>query len=404
MPRAGAVRDAGDGEFVAHRCAWGAALTALALLLLIAVLPATVDAFGRLLLTVKARSWRFAEAGAEQPRHWLVIVPARAEGESVEGTLRSILAGSAARPPSVVLLLDGPDPVAEACARRLGVEVVVKPSGGPTKAAALAWVAAGLAEKIGAADAVLFVDVGSRLEENFFERLAWPADADAVQAFLAGRGRSVGEAAAHSELLAQHREDQGRERLGWAVRLRGTGTALRPQVLLGELGRLRSTVEDFEISLLLAAGGYRVRLGPPSPVVLDDKPETVGAAARQRARWFAGRFSLLVLQPRAWLHLILRSPFEGAAFLVELFSRPLTLTIPARVLAAGVVLLEGARTPAIAGASVVLASAVLDAAWGMAGMRRSSWGAAVKLAAAWVAAVVVLPRAFFGWVRARPRR
>lgn len=404
MPRAGAIRDAGDGEFVAHRCAWGAALTALALLVFLAVLPATVDAFVRLLLTVRARSWRFAEAGAERPRRWLVIVPARAEGEMVAATLRSVTAGSAANPPTVVLLLDGPDPAAAACAERLGVEVVVKPGRGPTKAAALAWVAAGLEEKILQADAVLLVDVGSRLEENFFERFAWPRDTDAVQAFLAGRGHSVGEAAARSELLAQHCEDQGRERLGWAVRLRGTGTALRPQVLLAELGRLRSTVEDFEVSLLLAARGYRVRLGPTSPVVLDDKPETVGAAARQRTRWFAGRFSLLVLQPRAWLRLLVRSPLEGLAFLVELFSRPLTLTIPARVLAAAVVLLQGARTPAIAAATVVMTSAVLDAAWGMAGMRLGSWGAVVKLAAAWVAAVIMLPRALFGWMRVRPPR
>lgn len=378
-------------------------MTALALLGFLAVVPATIDAFVRLLLTIQARSWRFAGAGAQPLRRWLVIVPARAEGESVEATLRSVLAGGPAHPPAVVLLLDGPDPVAAECAARLGVEVVVKPSGGPNKAAALAWMAAGLAEKLRAADAVLFVDVGSRLEEGFFERFVWPADADAVQSFLAGRGCSVGEAAARSELLAQHREDQGRERLGWAVRLRGTGTALRPHVALAELGRLHSTVEDFEMSLLLAAGGYRVRLGPSSPLVWDDKPETIGAAARQRTRWFAGRFSLLVVQPRAWLRLLRRSPGQGAAFLVELFSRPLTLTMPVRLLAAAAVLTLAADAATVAAAAVVLTSVVLDAAWGVAGMRRSGWSAALKLAAAWIAAVVMLPRALFGWLRVRPR-
>lgn len=398
------VRDAGDGQVVAHRRARGAALKALALLVFLVVAPATIDACIRLLLTIRARSWRFAGAGAAPPRRWLVIVPARAEGASVEPTLRSVLAGSPAHPPAVVLLLDGPDSVAAECAARLGVEVVVKPSGGPTKAAVLAWIAAGLQEKIRAAEAVLFVDVGSRLEEGFFERFVWPADADAVQAFLAGRGRSVGEAAARSELLAQHREDQGRERLGWAVRLRGTGTVLRPPVALAELGRLRSTVEDFEMSLLLAAGGYRVRLGPSSPLVWDDKPETISAAARQRTRWFAGRFSLLVVQPRAWLRLLRRSPGQGAAFLVELFSRPLTLTMPVRLLAAAAVLTLAADAATVAAAAVVLASVVLDAAWAAAGMRRSGWSAAFKLAAAWITAVVMLPRALFGWLRVRPRQ
>jgi len=379
-------------------------VTVLALLLVLAVLPATVDAFGRWLLTLKARSWRFNEAGAERPRRWLVIVPARAEGESVEATLRSIHAAGGEIPPQVVLLLDGPDPVAAACAQRLKVQVVVKPHGGPTKGAALAWAAESLAEQIRAADAVLFVDVGSRLEEGFFERFAWPADADAVQAFLAGRGRSVGEAAARSELLAQHREDAGRERLGWAVRVRGTGTALRPAVALAELGQLRSTVEDFELSLRLAAGGYRVRLGPPSPVVWDDKPETVGAAARQRARWFAGRYSLLVLQPRAWLRLLLRSPFQAGEFLAELGSRPLTLTILARLLVAAALPLLAPGAPALALAGWITGSAVLDVAWGMAGTRRCFWGVALQLAAAWVAALAMLPRALVGWMRVRPRR
>lgn len=376
----------------------------MTLLVCLAVLPATFDAFVRLFLTRKARGWRFAAAQADLPRRWLVIVPARGEGREVEATLRSVLAGATGAPPEVVLLLDGPDPAAAACAERLGVEVVVKPSGGPTKAAALAWVASHLEAKIRAADAIMFLDVGSRLEAGFFDRFPWPADAHAVQAFLAGRGRSVGEAAALSELLAQHREDCGRERLGWAVRLRGTGTALRPHVLLAELERLRSSVEDFELSLLLAAGGYTVRLGPTSPVVLDDKPETIGAAARQRSRWFAGRFSLLALQPTAWLRLLWRSPLEGVAFVVELFSRPLTLTIPARLLAAAVLLLHRAAPPAVVLAGVVTASAALDVAWGVAGMRGSSWGAVVKLAASWVAALVLLPRSLFGWLRVRGHR
>ncbi|MEP0773643.1 MAG: glycosyltransferase family 2 protein [Acidobacteriota bacterium] len=378
-------------------------MSVLAWLLVLAVLPATLDAFIRLLLTIKARAWLFGSRGAVVPRRWLVLVPARAEGENVEATLRSVVTSAAGDSVSAVLLLDGPDPAAAACARRLGVEVVVKPAPGPSKAMALVWAAATLEERIRQADAVLLVDVGSRLEEGFFARFAWPAGADAVQAFLCGRGRSVGEAAARSELLAQHREDRGRERLGWAVRLRGTGTAMRPAVALAVLGRLRSAVEDFEMSLLLAAEGYRLQLGPPSPVVLDDKPETVGAAARQRSRWFAGRFSLLYLQPGAWLRLIWRSPLEGSAFLVELFSRPLTLTVPAR-LGAVAALAWAAGPLALAAGTVLVASAALDVIWVMAGTRRGSWGAAARLGVAWVAALLMLPRTFFGWTRVRPRR
>lgn len=375
----------------------------LAFALAVALLPATLDAFVRLLLWWYARRWRFAPQGSEVIRRWVVIVPARAEGEAVHATLRSALARSGTSNSLVVLLLDGADTRAAAAAPA-GVRVLVKPNGGPTKAAALAWAGEALREEILQAEAVLLVDVGSRLDTGFFERFAWPVGADAVQAFLAGKGGSVGAAAALSERLAQHREDQGRERLGWRVRLRGTGTAMRPQVFLQVVGRLRSAVEDFELSMLLAADGYRLRLGPPSSMVVDDKPATVGAAARQRARWFAGRLSLLALQPLAWLQLLRRSPLEGVAFFLEIFGRPLTLSVPAR-LVVGLALLGWSAPPVgVALGTVTLASAVLDVVWGLRGMRRDSWGAVFKLAAAWVAALALLPRALFGWTRVRPRR
>jgi cellulose synthase/poly-beta-1,6-N-acetylglucosamine synthase-like glycosyltransferase len=373
--------------------------------LLVAALPAALDAVLRLVLSAASRRWRFQADERLLPHRWLVLVPSRGEGAAVEATLRSLVSASAGREIRVVLVLDGDDSEAAEVGRSLGVTVATKPVAGPSKAAALRWVATTLAGMVTDSDAVLLLDVGSQVSPGFFEAFAWPRGADAVQAFLKGGGTAVGAAAAHSERVAQRREDRGRQVLGWRVRLRGTGMAMSPAVFLHVVPRLRSTVEDLEISLLLAADGRTLCLAPAEAVVMDEKPATVAGAARQRTRWFAGRFSLLWLQRTALWRLASSRPVEGCAFLVELFSRPLTLTIPLRLLAAGALVFAAPATTlgAAVVAAVVALSTVTDTVWAATGNGFSP-GSAVRLAAAWVGALVLLPRAVAGWVRVRQPR
>lgn len=286
----------------------------------------------------------------------------------------------------VVLLLDGADPVAEAIGRASGARVLVKKPAGPTKAAALAWLAREHRDLIEAAGAILLLDVGSTLGPSFFEHFAWPDGADAVQTVLSGGAGG----AADSERQAQSYEDRGREAFSWNVRLRGTGSAFRARTFLELAPRLGTRVEDLEASLLLHRAV--IRLAPPKAIVFDEKPESVQSAALQRARWLVGRYELLVRRAPEFAKCVAHRPLEGLAWIAEIFGRPLSLSVPLRV-GVGVFLMSRGRTllgVAIAG------STAIDAALFF---RRTSPRAALQLAASWVVAAAMVPRALVRWTR-----
>lgn len=367
--------------------------------------PAVADSLVRLVLQAASNAWK-AASGAEvtPPRSWLVVVPAREEGEAAESTLASAALAARAHAARVVLVLDGPDPVAEAIARRHGVEVAVKTPSGPSKGAVLAWVAEHLRADLDAVDGVLFLDVGSTVPEDFFDRFTWPQGADGVQAFLAARGDGTAAGVALSERAAQAREDCGRQALGWSVRLRGTGMGLTPKAFLSVASRLRTNIEDLEASLLLTAAGARLVMAPREAAVADEKPATVGAAARQRSRWLAGRLLMFARQPGAIVRLLARRPLEGLAFILDLLGRPLSLTVLLRLAVIAVLGVGAARAwpaPAEAVAALIIAGSIVSDALLVGAGRRGSWRGAAQLVCAWIAALWLLPSAFVGWVRTR---
>ena len=380
-------------------------------LLLLLSLPWTLDtAFRAVLAWAARRGPRNGGLPAGVPgERVLVVVPARGEGSAVAPTLASVVE-NVREGVEALLLLDGSDPEAASAARRVGVDVLRKEPPGPSKAAALRWLTEHHGERLGTFDAVMILDVGSRLEPGFFREPLLPAPAAAAQAWLAGEGSGVADAISLSERAAQAWEDRGRQALGWSVRLRGTGSVFRPGILVELAPRLRTSIEDTEASLLLAARGERIVLTGPRAVLSDDKPSRVGEAARQRSRWLLGQVQLLVRQPGSLFRLLARRPAEGLAFAAELASRPLSLTGPLR-LAAGAALaadgLAGGRTLQAAAGSLVAASLLLDLAllrlatglpWS-----RLAVGSA-RLALSWVGAFLHLPRAAAGWVRTRRDR
>ncbi|HHQ47529.1 MAG TPA: hypothetical protein ENK19_01420, partial [Acidobacteria bacterium] len=176
--------------------------------------PPVTDAVVRAVLARAASRVGSRPVPERDVGRWLVVVPARGEGEAVEETLASIAAAADGAPLDTVLLLDGADGLAARMGERYGARVVVKDPPGPTKGAALAWLAEHRPELVEAADAILVLDVGSRLGKRFFERAAWPEGAGAVQAWLRGVGGGVGDAVSLSEALAQGVEDRGRQALG----------------------------------------------------------------------------------------------------------------------------------------------------------------------------------------------
>jgi cellulose synthase/poly-beta-1,6-N-acetylglucosamine synthase-like glycosyltransferase len=366
-------------------------------------LPSVADTLVRAVMAALARHFTSADGRPGDTLRWLVLVPSHFEGEAVAPTLRSVIAARGATSLRTVVLLDGPDPEAQAVCDLLGVETRTKQPAGPSKSAALGWAAEQLRSQLAETDAVLLLDVGSTLVPDFFTLLRWPAGAAGVQAFLAGRGEGAAAAAAYAERSAQRWDDRGRQTLGWAVRLRGTGTALTPAAFTQVVERLRTRVDDHEATLLLASAGERLVLGPPDAVVRDEKPASVRDAARQRARWLAGRYAVLLRQPGAVLRLIRRRPMEGLAFLIEILSRPFSLTAILRIAVAGVLFAAAWRTgafgPALV-AGVVLASVVADAAL-ILRVGGVPWPGIGRLVLAWIRALPLLPYAVFHWLGAR---
>jgi cellulose synthase/poly-beta-1,6-N-acetylglucosamine synthase-like glycosyltransferase len=361
---------------------------------------ASLDSIIRAALFVRSRSAGGAFRGGH-PRRWLVIVPARAEGARLRESMRSIAAAMRGRDDvTALLLLDGEDAEASAAARENGFATRVKTPAGPTKAAALAWLAREERALVESADAILIIDAGSRVDLDFFDAFVWPEDADAVQTHLRGvedrqsclsgqAGLPVPHALAVSENFAQTREDRGREAFGWNVRLRGTGTAFRPQTFLDVIPRLVTRIEDHEASLLLTAAGATIRLAPEQAIVYDEKPSTVDAAALQRARWLLGRYELLGRRAGTFAEIIARNPAEGVAALVEIFGRPLSLSVPLRLLAGAWAIRSGA--PILGGA--VAATTAIDIV--AHGVPRGTAG----VAASWLLALAYAPRALTRWLR-----
>jgi len=369
-------------------------------------LPPVADTAIRGIRAVAARRYQPAPGRPGGELRWLVLIPSHAEGDALIPTLRSVAAAAGAVAVQTIAVLDGPDAAAEAACQALGIEARTKEPAGPSKGAALAWAAEHLAAELAEVDAVLLLDVGSTVAPGFFSRFAWPAGAAGVQAVLAGHGEGAGAAAAYAERSAQQWDDRGREVLGWAVRLRGTGTVLTPEAFREVAHRLRTRVEDHEATLLLASENMRTVLGHPDAVVRDEKPASVGNAARQRARWLAGRYEILLRQPRAVVRLIRRRPVEGAAFVVEILSRPFSLTALLRFAVVAVLVAAAWRTGSVgawAMAGAVLASVAADAAL----IFRSGsvpWPGIVRLVLAWLGALPLLPRAVSRWLGARRRK
>ncbi len=342
-----------------------------------------------------------AETG-EPIRRVAVLVPARQEGERVGPTLRSVLAAADGTEVDLWVVLDGADPEAQRVAQALGARVLTKEPPGPGKGAVLRFAAVKLADRLRQSDAVMVLDVGSFLAPGFFRHLAWPPGVVALQARLQGAGYGPGEAACLSERLAQEGWDVGKQASGWSVRLRGTGTLFKPQVFLALAAQLRTQIEDTEASLLLQAQGARAAL-LPTAVVVDQKPQTLQQASRQRARWLAGQLQLLWCHRGTLLRLILRRPLEGLAWGTALLSRPLSLSSPARFLAgaalAALAWRRNAPLFALWGA-VVAGSAAGEAAWFLVRYPQAL-GSTLQLACAWLRAVLLLPRAFSRWLRGR---
>jgi len=295
------------------------------------------------------------EAG-RAPGKILAVIPARAEGARVgdlaEDLRREIEKESSSKVNSpagqqasaspclvdVLVLLDGPDPDAEARLARDGVHYLSKNIPGPTKGHALAFLAERIEQKLDSFDFILVFDADMRLPEGFFRDLRVPEGTEAFQLPVRPAG-APGPGAPRVEALslAEARlDDLARDVEGLPVRLRGKAMGFSPRAFrLGPAVATRTTAEDSEATLALLAKGVAVR-ALSGPFAFDEPTPATGAMARSRARWFGGHLKLLATGFGDLLRIAAKSPKGAFVLACDLWLRPRLFVLLALAILAAV--------------------------------------------------------------------
>jgi len=250
-------------------------------------------------------------------------ISSKAEETGASGGARP----AASAPPGgvdVLVLLDGPDPDAEARLNAGGVKYLSKEIPGPSKGHALAFLAERMGEKLNSYDFILVFDADMRLPEGFFCDLSVPEGTEVFQLPVHPSGAPAPGAPRVEalSLAAALADDLVRDRQGLPVRLRGKAMGFSPKAFrLGPAVATRTTAEDSEATLRLLAAGIRVRaLG--SPVAFDEPAPAAAAMARSRARWLGGHFKLLFTGVEDLLRLAGKAPKGAFVLACDLWLRP----------------------------------------------------------------------------------
>ena len=262
----------------------------------------------------------------------LILVPSHNDAECLKESLPRFRDMVRPGKDRLVVIADRCTDGTRELAASFGAAVVERADerGGPGKRGALLHA---LAEVKGeAAELVAVFDADSLPSANFLaeaEAASVPGET-ALQGYVdpVANRSLVSRLAAYSEIVSQKISDRFRERRGWGVPLRGTGMVLSRALLERGLSRCETFVEDLELTILLAAGGVRVRRLSAS--VRDPKPADTRGVIAQRARWLAGNASALVARRREIL--ALSRSAEGATLVLTLFCKPRSLFFSVRLL------------------------------------------------------------------------
>ncbi len=181
---------------------------------------------------------------------------------------------------------DGTARVAAAHAR-----VAERDDGDPGKGAAIQWLLDGA--PLGDDEALVVVDADNRVPPDALGRLADELDDghEVLQAYLDVAnpdGSPIATASALTYWAGNRMVQQARRRLGWPADLGGTGMVISAAALAGAGGFGGGLTEDTDLGVRLALAGHPV-VWVHDVRFRDEKPQDVGVAVRQRARWMAGK-------------------------------------------------------------------------------------------------------------------
>ncbi|HEX4215206.1 MAG TPA: glycosyltransferase family 2 protein [Candidatus Dormibacteraeota bacterium] len=278
----------------------------LAVVLLVAGLPAAAGVCHLLLLVIASRLDRQPAPQGTPRSRLLVLVPAHNEAAIIASCVSGLLAQ---RYPEdlrrVVVIADNCEDTTAAAAVSAGAEVWERRD--PTrrgKGYALRWAFDRvLAEE--QADALVVVDADARTDPDLLRELesSFAAGSDAVQADYvvepdSNSPRAHLEAAA--VLLRNRVRFAGLQALGLSGGLSGSGMLFSRGLLQSHPWEAFSTTEDSEYGLELVASGVPPFYAGRAHLVAPTTPSSAGAHS-QGVRWEGGRFSSMISHSRRLL-------------------------------------------------------------------------------------------------------
>jgi cellulose synthase/poly-beta-1,6-N-acetylglucosamine synthase-like glycosyltransferase len=236
--------------------------------------------------------WRDRPPAARgtRSRNLRIVIPAHDE-EAVIGGILADLVGSDYPEKEIWVLADRCQDSTVEIARAAGAQVAERSAGQGGKGAALAWYLD--SHPLRSGEALVVFDADNRAPTSALGRVADELDAghEVVQCYLDATnpdGSLVAEAAAMSYWAGNRMVQLARANLGWSADLGGTGMAFSAEALAAAGGFSDSSTEDQELGVRLVLAGRRVEW-LHDVRIKDEKPESVGVAVRQRARWMAGK-------------------------------------------------------------------------------------------------------------------
>jgi cellulose synthase/poly-beta-1,6-N-acetylglucosamine synthase-like glycosyltransferase len=320
---------------------------------------------------------------ARQELRFLILIPAHNEARVIGRCLEAVEADRRPRD-LVVVVADRCIDATARIAHSLGASVVERPAHDAPGRAQARQAGLEYARRLDW-DAVLMLDADSIIETGFLDacEAAMASGAPAVQARSeSSEGRRL---ATQLSLVAFALQGitipRGRERLGLPVRLRGTGMAIRRDVVLGHRF-VAPASEDLHFTLDLLLDGIRCR-HVEAARLRSDAAGSLNAFGGQRVRYEAGRMAAA----RAYVPRLLRRAArhrDAACLEAAWFLLTPPFALGAVSLAAGAVLAAVAHAwPALAllgaGLLVLALVVVIGLAQARAGLR--TWLA--LLAAPW---------------------
>ncbi len=264
-----------------------------------------------------------------------VVILARNEASIIGGTLLALSIGFGPMDKVHVVADHCRDSTAHIAAKA-GANTYVRKDGGPAgKGQALRWWLEQTSQEASPEDIIVVLDADSLVAPNFFDtiRKRMSEGQKVIQTRVEPVVRTsspVARLAAYSETTEQRVSDAFRSKVGWPVRLRGTGMAFRRSILEEVCSSLITFVEDVEMTLQLGAQKCPIHFAHET-YVADPKPNDQNGAVRQRARWMRGQVQVLKVYFREIMRLFVRGP-AGWSLLSSVLLKPKTLLIPLKAL------------------------------------------------------------------------